>query len=475
MRTKFKLLVVALLFAIQANSQGYTISATGPDMNIGRLGHFAFLLDQDRAIVIGGRTTAFALTNTAEIYNHISNMWTLRTMPYSHAGATVAYIDNGKYLIMGGSDSGSFSGTNYTTIYDAINDTFYSGPSMLNTHIFCSSARLGNDKILVVGNMAMSATPELFDIDSNKFVAAGALSDQRASAMVLPTNDGNAYVFGGGNSILAPVYSVEEYHAGTNTFSTVSSQLIPSDPGWEVHKSLNATMNNNRLSDGKYAFLISKKNGYTTHYRIMTFDPASKAFAVFNTSPSLPDRINGLSGQWSLANNIIVDDNEDYIYIDAISGTYAHKLLIVDASTGELAIPISYNTYNHDISSASKFLVPGGEIAYTGGSIDPISVSDDYTLIEPMVSFGITELSENGGWFYAYPNPAARSEFYVVLPQVEIDELVIVDLAGRVVKRLETNGCGGELTVARGNLPSGIYMVVMNYNGIKSITRLILK
>ena len=480
MKRNIKYLLIAFLFALEASSQGYNITATGPDMNIPRKNHLAFLVDQNRAIVIGGRTTGNARTYSAEVFNHISNTWTMKTLPYSHVGSTVEYIGSGKYIIMGGgSNNSSFSW--YTTIYDAVNDTFYPGPTLLNSRVYFSSARLLNNRVLVAGgNLGMSTVTELYDIDSNKFIAAGPLSYERAYAMILPTNDGNAYVFGGieFSSYYEPVYQVEEYHTSTNSFSTVSSQLIPNDPGWEVFWSSNAgMMQKNRLSDGRYVFLIHRNNGDTVSYKLLSFDPASKIFALLNTTPSLPDYNYSSGDNWRLAFDIVVDENEDYIYIDAFKGTYEHKLLIVDASTGELAIPINFNTYYHDISSASKFIVPSGEIAYTGGANDslPNSPSDDYTLIEPLPIFGITELPENAGWFYAYPNPVEGNNIYIEIPEMEIDDLFLADIAGRIVKRIDTQGHCGDLILARGNLDSGIYFVVLLYNGRRSVARLILK
>ena len=58
---------------------------------------------------------------------------------------------------------------------------------------------------------------------------------------------------------------------------------------------------------------------------------------------------------------------------------------------------------------------------------------------------------------------------------MEIDDLFLADIAGRIVKRIDTQGHCGDLILARGNLDSGIYFVVLLYNGRRSVARLILK
>jgi hypothetical protein len=483
MRAKITFLTIACLFSLLVAGQGYTVTASGPDMNITRYGHLAFLVDQDRAIVIGGHTTGFALTNTADIYDHNSNTWTLRTLPHSHDGAAVAYIDNGKYLIMGGCGSNSGVGRNaYTTIFDAVNDTFYSGPDMITSRTNNASARLANDKILVVGNWYTSnSTPELYDPATNSFSATGAMITPRSHPMALPTNDGNAYVFGGfdlyGNG---PLFTIEEYNVNTNTFSLVDTTLIPNETGWRAAWYPNmGVMHDNRLSDGRYVFMIYKTVGSTNQYRLMTFNPSTKTFAVLATNPQIPDYTANQAGKWAYAWNISVDEYLDYIYIDAVdlqSGNNEHKLFAIDASTGDLAIPMTYATYGHLIYTASKFVVPGGEIAYLGGSIDGgnFNVSDDYTLIEPEPSFGITEVGRDGGWFYAYPNPANNNAFKLVIPDVESPEIEIYDLTGKLILTLPTSEEQREIVVERGEMKPGIYLVILSYKGGRSATRLIL-
>lgn len=483
MRAKIIFSTVALLISLLATGQGYTVSATGPDMNMTRYGHLAFLLDQDRAIVIGGHTTGFALTNTAEIYDHKTNIWTTYSMPHSHDMSAVAYIDNGKYLIMGGCSSnlgvGRIAGT---TIFDAVNDTFYAGPNMNTARTNCSSARLDNDNVLVVGNWYTStSTADLYDPVTNTFSTAGTMLTPRAVPMVLPTDDGNAYVFGGidmyGNG---SIFSIEEYDVTTNSFSLVDTTLVPNESGWKTAWYPNmGPMHDNRLSNGKYVFMIYRTVGSTNQYRLMTFDPSTKNFTVLTTNPQIPDYTASQSGKWAYPLNISVDENQDYVYVDAVdlqSGNHEHKLMTVDVNTGELAIPMTFSTYGHLLYTATKFVVPGGDISYTGGTIDGsnFNVSDDYTLISPTPAFGITEVKENGGWFYAYPNPTNGNTFKLAIPDVKTTGIEIYDLTGQLIKTLNVTSQQRELIVERKNMKPGIYLVILSYEGGRSATRLVL-
>jgi hypothetical protein len=289
MKTRFTLLASAILGVLTVLGQGFTEIQNIADMNTTRYGHAAINLDDERVLVVGGHTTGFALTATAEIYDAVANTWTQFNVPNPHDMMAFVRLNNGSYLFMGGCSSGYGVGQSVvTTIFDPVNNTFTAGPNMLVSRTNNTAARLSNGNVLVVGNWYNTGNAELYDYSLGQFVSVGTPVIERSHALVLPTSDGNAYILGGygpfggaGNTI------VEEFNAGTNTFSTVSNEIFDGETGWyTAWNAMYREIEQTRLSDGRYVFLAYRVVNGETEYTLATFDPVSKTFARLMTTPS---------------------------------------------------------------------------------------------------------------------------------------------------------------------------------------------
>lgn len=99
--------------------------------------------------------------------------------------------------------------------------------------------------------------------------------------------------------------------------------------------------------------------------------------------------------------------------------------------------------------------------------IDATAFSDWDTFAVPVAREGqVLELPE----LTVLPNPA--TDFAVVETGFGLEELLVTDALGRVVRSVPASGWDGQTRIAVGDLPSGLYTVVARYAGGTRATRL---
>ena len=453
------------------------------DMNTTRYGHVSINLDDGRILVIGGHTSGFYLTSTAEIYNPATDMWTQYNVPNPHDMASFVRMTNGNYIIMGGCDNGYGVGQSaVTTIFDPVNTTFTNGPTMIVWRTNSTAARLANGDILVFGNWYNTGNAELYNNTTSQFVAIGAPTLERSYPLVLPTADGNAYILGGyGVYGGTPYNSVEEYNATNQTFTQVSAELFASETGWyTAWSAMYSDIEKMRLSNGRYIFLIYRAlSGGETEYALATFDPVTKTFAKVNLTPSLPIHDPMATEAWGFWGNIMVDPVTNYVYINATynnSGTIEERIYSVDINRGLLHIPTGSATFGYYASSGSKVWI-NGNIMHTGGTVDGsnFTVTNEVTVLSPQNSFRTEEFADINAPFFAYPNPVMGTEFYVNLPDFGHAMLEMYNSTGYVVRKIDVPKGTTVITIPRKGLNAGIYYLRLINNTGAMNTRVVLQ
>jgi hypothetical protein len=477
------LLIMAFCSGIAAFGQGFTVVKSGPNLNVARYGHAAVNLPDGKVLVIGGHTSGFYITPTAEIYDPVADTWTLYNITNPHDMLGMAQLADGRWLFMGGCSYGSGVGqSNVTTIYDPATNTFSSGPTMYRERTNTSAARLANGNVLVFGNWYSTGDAELYDAQGNYFAPAGAVFNQRSHAVVLPCADTTAVIFGGYTPFGGAGFTaVEMYNPSSGQFSAVSSEIFPGETGWTA--AWNAMYSNTesmRLSNGNYVFLTYKSLPNSTVYRIGQFNPVTKVFSILETTPSIPDYDATSANPYAFWANFTVDPINDYIYInayDAVSGNREERLYTVDAANGILSIPTGGTGYITYLGSGTKVLL-NGQIMITGGTLDGsnFNVSNNVVFISPNNSFGSEEvIFPTHDALFVYPNPSATETFVVSLPNTECHLAQIFEINGRLVKQYSLTIGQDHLDVQRGDLPAGVYVVEVQHRYGTSVARVVLK
>jgi hypothetical protein len=201
-------------------------AAITPSMNTPHQDATATQLPNGKVLIVGFGST--------EMYDPVTNTFappaSTPVMNTARSGATATLVPNGKVLIAGGYIGSPPYSLASTELYDPATNTFAaadSTPVMNYQRIGDTATLLPNGKVLVAGGEVAFEDPdygaELYDPQTNKFVALSSTPGLNifATATLLP--NGSVLIAGGQNLIAPHFYSSLDvtalYDAATNTFA----------------------------------------------------------------------------------------------------------------------------------------------------------------------------------------------------------------------------------------------------------------
>ncbi|WP_437541917.1 kelch repeat-containing protein [Sorangium sp. So ce367] len=175
-------------------------------MNVPRSLATATLLQDGRVLVAGGDEDS--PTVSAEIYDAAANTWTrVASMNWSRQQHAATLLLDGRVLVVGGRGGSSRSNLEMAEIYDPASDTWTStGATVEPRYSPTSAALLPDGRILVTGLPSASRandgafTAEIYDPASDTWTLAPALDVRDQSAVVERLHDGRILIAGGGTS-----------------------------------------------------------------------------------------------------------------------------------------------------------------------------------------------------------------------------------------------------------------------------------
>jgi hypothetical protein len=221
--------------SIQDKSKSGTAAVTvGPsgfrptgDMNAGREGHAATLLQSGKVLLTGGDPCLFDFyyqncpLSSAEVYDAGSGIFSATgSMSVTRVFHTATLLNNGKVLVAGGHDASA-------EIFDPASGTFAATGSMSVGRDSHTATLLANGKVLIAGGENVSgplATTELYDPNTGTFTASGRMVAPRISHSATLLTNGNVLVAGGSNTT-GELATAELYDPLTGTFSAAGSMM----------------------------------------------------------------------------------------------------------------------------------------------------------------------------------------------------------------------------------------------------------
>ena len=327
-----------------------------PNMQVPRAAHVLFTLD-DALIAVGGHTTGFVRTQTAEVYS--DGRWQFLPSPiYPHDGGFVLPLRNGSVLLGGGS---------------------------------------GEDF-----GIGQSLGLERFDPDSRTFIAVGILDRPRAYASALELQDGRIAVSGnwhaedaiaildtatlGTAAARVEIHPVAESHFSPYLFETSDGDILTFGSwddwnGWSPLPSLNP-------KDGRYAiapfsYLVPVVNRDSSQVAVLRVQDGQ--FSLLETDGPIP--MTGIDDAPCHWNNLSIDitsrnawlagrDPQDRFYavkIDYNPCFDGGKATLATFGTADPVPGIPYDNWNMTTLSGGRMALAGGFNAPEGGNFSPIA------------------------------------------------------------------------------------------------------
>ena len=360
------------------------------DMPTPRMAH-QVLPSGDGFVVVGGRTTGFQLTKTAELWQN--GTWTSLNIDNAHDGAFSVRLGDGRYMVGGGfSKAGGSGQSRGTDIYNPQTRTFTPGPQL-------TVARAQSMAINVNGNVYVSGNwyaddPTMDFYDGMSFKAVGE-TDGRSNPYIMADREGCVYVLSaydtyggsygfytdedGDQLLLADRYSPstgETRYFGL-PFSPESFPMgLPDDTRPSDY---HITYDGNNC----YLMLVKTTDGYKL-YMLDLDDSQLYVFSSFDI-PAADDA--GKSITWR--GGVLVNESRKETYLIGASGTIGNQTLHVislNYVSDDWTIA-SATGFKHNVLTASWAVLADGRLACTGGGIkDNTDAQRTAYLITPTVA-----------------------------------------------------------------------------------------
>jgi len=319
-----------------------TSTPTG-SMELPRSGHTATLLNNGKVLIYGDINGG---SFYAELYDPASGTFSLTnsTTAIRRGGHTATVLQSGRVLVTGGWNEAYCYALSTAEIYDPDSGTFTSttGP-MQTARAEHTATLLGDGKVLITGGESDNdvcgssdalATAELYDPATDKFtVIAAALSTKRAyhTATMLPSGK---VLIAGGKNLSGQLASSDIYDPGANTFTPGSAMPNP----WAGHTATLLTNENVLLVNGTTAL------SYDSIKEMFTSAGSLKASRTNHTATLLDD------------GTVLVSGGGPY------SGPYLSSQEIYDPLWIGVG-PMEYDRFDH-----SSTLLQDGSVLVVGGT-----------------------------------------------------------------------------------------------------------
>ena len=164
-----------------------------PDLNIARSSHAILNIDGE-VTVIGGHTTNFKPTPTAEYYK--GGQWHVVPMAYSHDGGVALRLSSGKVLVAGGFEKEMGIGQSWgVELYDPATRTFEGIAALDKKRALASATEIDSGRVVITGNWYADDAIEMYD-GRRTFSHVKDVSAERVTPYILRTAKDDAIVFG---------------------------------------------------------------------------------------------------------------------------------------------------------------------------------------------------------------------------------------------------------------------------------------
>lgn len=354
-----------------------------PDLNTPRAGHIAVCAGGELT-VIGGHTTGFVPTATAEYFS--DGAWHQLPTTYAHDHAFGLPLSSGNILIAGGHDQPLGIGQTFTVeTYDPATHTF-SGFGCLNTkRTLASGTELDSGRVMLTGNWYHDDGIEVFD-GQKSFHAVKDVSVSRMSPYVFRTSGNNAIIIG------------NQDNKGNGPDSIIIDQLngdpfsIPLLQTWRPmtfdtpNRSYDGFIGD--VAKGVYKYLMpvqdftrfnteSEKSGHPSgHIAIALVEDT--VISLLPTVRPIPVE-SSLGSPILYYSTIVADRKAQRAYLAGTDKVQRLYLLSIDYSRRPAPLTLYYTDPLPDCGFNMPVLTSDGNLAIIGGSMHDNYTSDHYT------------------------------------------------------------------------------------------------
>ena len=289
-----RLIIVAVVISAPLSVFG----SSGANFNVGkplkvaRMGCEAVTLANGKVVVFGGHGVNFISLASAEVYDPVVDSFVVVTSNYTHDYSTMARLNDGRYLLAGGSSDLGIPAYNTAEIFDTASLSFSITGQMPILRSGGGATTLSSGNVIIAGGWytwsAAYSIAALYNTQNGTFDTIAHLNAPRPYPLVVATNDGKAVVFGGTDYTTGAIGPKDvELYDPTNSFSVLMNNPFGADSGWYAGNLYNnRDLGAQRLKDGKYLLMASMTDSSPILFTHSIRE--QKSFHGFTSRPALP-------------------------------------------------------------------------------------------------------------------------------------------------------------------------------------------
>lgn len=353
-----------------------------PDMNVPRSGHSAILVNGE-VTVVGGHTSGFVLTPTAEYLK--DGEWHQLQTVYNHDGGISIVMKSGKVLLAGGFKDNLGIGQSYEVeLYDPVTHQFNGFGCLDKKRVSGAAVELDSGRVMIAGNWYADDAIEIFDGKAT-FSHVKPVAQTRSLPHVFRTSNGNALIMAG-----------YDFHG--NPIDTIIVDRLYGDPfrnelfdNWKplqydlVQHSDDSFIGDEAKGVFRYLMPVENKDG-----QLAIIDVRDTVFTPLPTSTPVP-----MKSQWGSIRYITpvyADRQHQRGYVVGYDETSRLYALCIDYSKSPAALTL-YHT--DPLPEAGMRTIPvltaEGNLMLTGGvGVEPNSN------FSPMASVWLLRFNDDG-------------------------------------------------------------------------------
>ena len=358
------------------------------DMKVPRIGH-QIIPTFSGVLVVGGHTTNFALTSTAEVF--LEGIWFDRSIDSPHDEGFSVVLDDGRVMVGGGySEDLGVGQSKRVDIYDPMTMTFSKGPDLSEARAACHAIAVGKG-IYVAGNWY--ADDLEFDYyDGSSFSSVG-MTLPHSAPYLFTCKGTELYVMSPADEYGDPIDLVENNN-GELRFPAILYDAAEDEAWytfWPVYVDYRPLQlprefrSTDYYCEAEKCYFVLASNG--SEYMLTAPAPELERCYQF-TDFQIPTKHPVTQESISWRGGVFVNESKQEIYLIGASGTVKNQTVHI--------ISYNYDTKDWTLSSAGGFgydlmagswaLLSDGRLMCAGGS-----EGDNFTARKDVCIFTPTE------------------------------------------------------------------------------------
>ena len=343
-----------------------------PDLNVPRSGHI-ILYANGELTVLGGHTTGFKPTATAEYYK--DGEWHLLYTVYDHDNGLAVPLRSGRVLLCGGhSEAIGIGQTFLVEWYDPATHTFTGFSCLDKKRSLAQGIETDSGRVVIAGNHYHYDAIEIFD-GRKQFSFVKDVTVQRTCPFMFRTSDGDVIIFGANDNYYQPLDSPIVDRMKGEPFSAPlleEWQPMPFERSFNTESSF---IGDEQKGDFSYLLPVSNKDRQLAialvRDTVLTLLPTDAIIPmapfgdrIFSDSPALVYRQEHLA-------YVVGRDKNDRYYILCIDYAQMPRNgdteVNLEKTTWQAKLKLYYTDHMHDMGCTVAVLTPDGNLIIAGG------------------------------------------------------------------------------------------------------------